>query len=116
MKNFQKVFESINWTNVAKEIVLATGIQTQLTFKQYREKYVEMVSENIIDQCGIFNRAIGECYLSFFSNGLNTDESAESKFWGVINLNYPGNGMAIATIWVKQNDEIVIKIDKPRSN
>jgi hypothetical protein len=110
--NETEVFNSINWDKVGDEIKKTFDLNTTLTFKQDR-KSVKMISDNLISQCGIFNRAISECYLTFFSNSLST-ETDKNKFWATIDLSYPGNGMSIGTVWVMNDDTIIVKTNSPR--
>jgi hypothetical protein len=108
---FTDTFNQIDWNNVGLEILKAFKIKTSLDFK-HKGKYVEMISDDISKQCGIFQYAIGECHLTFFSNSLKPDN--DTIFWASISLSYPGNGMSIGNIWVKSNGEVIIQKDTPR--
>lgn len=117
--NWQEIYDSINWDAVGNEILKTFKIKTKLTFKfnPHRKKTgVEMISDNLISQCGIFKYAIDSCGLGFFNRSLSNDQSDDFKFWATIYLNYPGNGMNIGTLWVKSDNTIIIKKDTPRGN
>lgn len=108
---YTEIFNQIDWENVAAEILKAFKIKTTLKFRQ-KGKYVEMISDDIIKQCGIFQYALGTCHLTFFSNALLPAQ--ENIFWGTINLTYPGNGLTIGTIWVAPDGKITLR-KQPRS-
>jgi hypothetical protein len=112
-EDYTDVFNSIDWNKVGDEIKRVLDINTTLEFTQ-RSKYVNMTSDNLINQCGIFNRAISKCYLTFFSNRLFMDNGEDYKFWAIINLSYPGNGMTIATVWVMDDNTIKVEVNEPR--
>jgi hypothetical protein len=111
-KDYTDVFNSIDWNKVGDEIKRVLDINTTLEFTQ-RSKYVNMTSDNLISQCGIFNKAISKCYLTFFSNSLFIDNE-DHKFWATIDLSYPGNGMNIANVWVMNDNSVVVKVNDPR--
>lgn len=109
---YTDIYNQIDWDNVASEILKTFKIKTRLSFKQ-KGKYVEMISDDVIKQCGIFQYAIGSCHISFFSNGLLPDH-AENMFWASISLTYPGNGLNIGTLWVGRDNKITIRKETPR--
>jgi hypothetical protein len=111
---YQDVYNSIDWDRVASEIVKTIGIKAKLEFKLNR-KYVDMMSNNLIDQCGIFSKAIDRCNLIFFNSQLMTDPGNNFKFWGTISLSYPGNSMNIGTVSVMQDGSIIVKPLSPKS-
>lgn len=116
----ESVFNSINWDMVSAEILSKFKIKTKLEFKlksRGHTYHVEMISDNLISQCGIFKYAISECFIAFFSNELFTssDTDHKLKFWGTIHLDYPGNGMNIGSISIDQDNKIVCRIDTPRT-
>ncbi len=110
----QDVYNSIDWDRVASEIVKTTGIKAKLQFR-FNRKYVDMMSNDLIDQCGIFSKAIARCNLIFFNSQLMTDPGNNFKFWGTIALSYPGNSMNIGTVSVMQNGSIIVKPLSPKS-
>ncbi len=111
--SYQEVYNSIDWKKVGDEILKTFKIRTKLKF-ELRRNYVEMTSDNIIKQCGIFSYAISDCRLELFNKRLNTTKSSDNKFWATIHFKYPGNGMNIGTIWITQDDKIIIEKDNPR--
>lgn len=112
---YQEVFDSINWNDVEKEILKVFKIKTKLSF-ELNGKYVSMTSDNFIKQCGVFQYALGSCKLEFFNRELNIDTDKENKFWGTISLDYPGNGLRIGTMWISQDNKIIIQKETPRQN
>lgn len=110
----QDVYNSIDWDRVASEIVKTTGIKAKLEFR-FNRKYVDMMSNDLIDQCGIFSKAISRCHLIFFNSKLMADPNNNFKFWSTIALSYPGNAMDIATVAVMQNGSIIVKLLSPKS-
>ena len=111
--SYQEVYNSIDWKKVGDEILKTFKIRTKLKF-ELSGNYVNMTSDNIIKQCGIFSYAISDCRLEFFNKRLNTTKSSDNKFWATIQFKYPGNGMNIGTIWITQDDKIIIEKDNPR--
>lgn len=107
-----ETFNQIDWENVAAEILKAFKIKTTLKFRR-KGKYVEMISDDIIKQCGIFQYALGTCHLTFLESLLPAQENI---FWGTIGLTYPGNGLSIGTIWVAPDGKITLRKAQPRSN
>lgn len=103
----QAVFDSIDWKSVTDVINKTLGLNLKYEFKliKRRNDYgVEMTSPNIIDKCGIFKYAIGECYVNFFNNWLMTDtaEYPDMSFSANVHLSYPGNGMELFGIIVNR--------------
>lgn len=108
---YNEVYGSIDWGKVSEKICEGLGIDIGIEFVRKGDR-VEMRSENIIDRCGIFGLALSSCYVSFFSNRLY--DEGDCKFWGNINLSYPGNGMNIGEIWVMLDGEIKMDMVDPR--
>jgi hypothetical protein len=110
----QDVYNSIDWDRVASKIIEKTGIKATLEFK-FKGKNVDMISNDLIDQCGIFSKAISRCNLIFFNSTLMGEPGNNFKFWSTIALSYPGNAMDIATIAIMQNGSIIVEPLSPRS-
>jgi len=118
-KTEQEIFDSIDWEAVGAAILNKVRIKTKLSFVAKPgnggKVRIEMKSDDIIDQCGIFKYAIASCFLNFFGAWiLDPKEHQGVIFQGTLNFTYPGNGMDIGYVSVYENGKIIVALNKPR--
>ena len=89
--------------------------QPEITTSRNGEVYINILSDDISSQAGVFGNILKRCYIQNSSGGVCKDrETGEVKYWGIISLAYShkdggSNGMELCRAWYTDSDGWVFK-------